>query len=836
MACNCCKTGSNCRRYNYALFGCGQHYGKGYCAPSSKFTELDPLEFDLDFTFTAAPGFDLSEFGIPATVSRKGYNYRGPGWGGYHESNGIYTEDFGTPHNGYCGTFEATPGRLKIYLEILQRAPVTTGGPPVFWIQERTNYFRNEIFREGSWVCCFIPERFRNYTNTFYRNLNFRGIVGLDSIICDPLDFTLSGQLRMDLGNPVSVVTVANFTVRVRNAKKWEFPGSTFWTQPVANNFYGPATWTLTTCRHAPYYLNPSDTPQIPVNGGPSWFPTATEYPGDERGLCPDLVDTTRHTKWRACVTWTEFSGSYLPTGVANGFSLDMSTCTLSASNPAEYPLTTTLRTCDYEGEFFYGPGDWHHNGPDWITGTNRPSTQEGQPNYGTSGTGTDIELKVDASRPKFGFSTDPMAGFDENMVVSGSFSSTSPSLKEFQIGGVDNVGYPSYYAARPSRPIQIESTTCNQGGVVFQVVFKDVPVRQLFRGWGSSFVGYLRVRLDLIEYTPKGSCDRVTVTPPTCPAGPPPPPPTPTTKYWCVNGSCVSGTTAPTGTTSGPYATASECSSNCQAIPTTALWYCSNGFCVQATTPPPGALVGYSTESACRASCSSIPPAQGSWWCVPAQNGCVQSFSQPTGATSGPHARKVDCDFGCVPPPPTIPYWCGSSGCVQSWTRPEGSSGVSYSTLASCQAGCNPTPSPYPGFYCVPVTNPTAEAPGPFTCISWGGQSGPPVNSQGGKYSTLQDCVNSCGSGTPYWCVTNPAGGLNQCVQATTAPAGTVSGPYATSTICFENCNLSVEPSEALGPDPVPQALDSKDQEVRARYSLPCVHRGDPVPNSGFT
>ena len=835
MACNCCKTGSNCRRYNHALFGCGYHYAKGYCAPHSTFTELDPLEFDLDFTFTAAPGFDLSEFGIPATTSRKGYNYRGPGWANFHESNGIYTEDFGNTHNLYCDPYEATPGRLKIFLEILQRAPLTTGGPPVFWIQERVVYDQfGGYFREGSWVCCFIPERFRNYL-TGYRNLNFRGTVNLDSIQCNPLDFTLSGQLRMTLveGPNVSTVTVANFTVRVHNAQKWQFPGSTFWTTPVVNNYYGKQTWTLSTCRHAPYFFNPSDTPQIPAGQGPTYSPNIS-WPGDERGLCPDVVDNTRHTKWRACVSWIEFSGSYLPAGVANGFSLDLSTCTLVPN----YPNPTTNRSCDYEDLSFSANNFWTGYGQTWITGTNRPTGQEGQPYYGTNGTGTDIDLKVDGSSLKFGFGTNPyQADYEENLAVTGSFSTLSPNSIGFQIGGLGSTGSPYYNPVRPTRPIQLESTVCNQSGIVFRAVFKDVPVYQILRFWpgGIFFVGYLKVQIDLTEYTPKGSCDRVTVTPPSCPAGPPPAPPTPTTKFWCVNGSCVSGTTAPSGATGGPYATSEECSGACQPAPPTALWYCSNGFCIQASTPPPGALVGYSTQSACLANCSSIPPSQGSWWCVPDQNGCVQSFSQPTGATSGPHPRKVDCDFGCLPPPENPVWWCGPSGCVQSFTKPEGASGGSYGTQAECVAACNPAPSPYPGYYCVPVTNPTAEVPGPFTCISWGGQTGPPANTQGGKFSTLQDCVNSCGSsGPPYWCVTNPAGGLNQCVQATTAPAGTVSGPYATSTLCFENCNLAVEPIQGTGPDP--QVLQSKDQEIRSRYSLPCVHRGDPIPNSGFT
>jgi hypothetical protein len=848
MPCDCCKTGSNCRRYNHGLFGCGFHYGKGYCAPHPKFTELDPLEFDLDFTFAAANGFDLAEFGIPPTVSRKGYNYRGPGWTTFHESNGIYTEDYGDPHNLRCDDFEATPGRLKIFLELLHRAPVTPGDPPVFWLQEGIVYDqRAEYFREGSWVCCFIPERFRNYLNQ-YRNLNFRGKVDLDSIQCDPFEFIISGELRMDLVEPapsfkVSTVTVATFSLRVHNAKKWQFPGPDFWTGPPTHSWFGKQTWTLTTCRHAPHYLNPSDTPQIPLGEGyPGWPPDQPyPWPGDERGLCPGVVDTTRHTKWRACVTWTEFSGSYLPAGVANGFSLDLSTCSLIGGNP-------TSRVCDYEDPRFTQGHDFFTGfGPGWITGTNRPADQEGQPYYGADETGTDIELKVDGSRPVFGFGTDPyQANYDENLAVYGSFSTLKPNSIGFLIGGLGMTGSPFYHPVRPTRPIQIESTVCNQDGTVFRVVFKDVPVYQVLRGWpgGTFFVGYLRVQVDLTEYTQVGSCDRVTVTPPTCPAGPPPTPPPPVSRFWCVGGSCVEATTTPAGATGGPYATAEECSGACQPAPPSALWYCSGGFCVQASTPPAGSLVGYPTEADCRASCSSIPPNLGGWWCVPDQNGCVQSLSQPPGATSGPHPRKVDCDFGCVPPPDYPLWWClFSGGCLESWTRPEDSNGMAYPNQADCLASCNPTPNPYPGFYCVPVTNPTAEVPGPFTCISWGGTTGPPQGAQGGKYPTLEDCVAGCNSGgVPYWCVDPSLGRavtpIYDCVQAETAPPGTVSGPYASAALCSAGCGPATSPEtmQDTGTPPTLRTASGTSPEIRARYSLPCVHRGEPIANSGFT
>jgi len=363
----------------------------------------------------------------------------------------------------------------------------------------------------------------------------------------------------------------------------------------------------------------------------------------------------------------------------------------------------------------------------------------------------------------------------------------------------------------------------------------------------------------------------------------PDPAPPEPGTfQWWCVDGTCIQSNVWPPNSTSGPHADLFTClASGCEPPPPK-KWYCANGVCGEYEAAPPGATSGpHDTKAECEASCQPPPP-ESKWYCV--AGNCQQSESMPPGATGGPYNTQQDCQLVCSPPPP-VPWWCATGTCIQSTPDPGGGVGP-FTTEQECKAQCQPPPTvvwvcpastgnqgtciettievateggwtwyttfnecqavcadnsqlgPYTGYYCVPATNPAARTD--YTCIHWGGPNGPPNGAQGGKYDTLDACQAGCGVSAPpslpFWCVQSDDIAVKQCVQAATVPPGTVSGPHASQVACFENCNTAVDPVVVRIPSPrsmPPPPPPSGNQE---RYWLPCVHRGDEVPNSGFT
>jgi hypothetical protein len=269
--------------------------------------------------------------------------------------------------------------------------------------------------------------------------------------------------------------------------------------------------------------------------------------------------------------------------------------------------------------------------------------------------------------------------------------------------------------------------------------------------------------------------------------------------KWWCVNGACVKSATQPAGATAGPFNTLAECEGGC-APPTPNPFWCVGGSCVQSATQPAGATAGpFQTIESCIAGCA--PPTQNKWWCIYGM--LVQGVSSPHPDATGPFNSTTEANCG----PAQMVWHCGETGPakISRWEAVQ--RGFQYwpTEQEVIDAGC------VLKWYCAP------EGCGSFTS--------PPVGSTGGPYNSEAECQIFCQAGAvKFWCVANPNGGLNQCVQSINPPSGTVSGPYTTSVQCFENCNLVI--ADAL---PVTRSPSISSAQVQ-RVTIPCIHLGDNI------
>jgi hypothetical protein len=155
----------------------------------------------------------------------------------------------------------------------------------------------------------------------------------------------------------------------------------------------------------------------------------------------------------------------------------------------------------------------------------------------------------------------------------------------------------------------------------------------------------------------------------------------------------------------------------------------------------------GYVT-GACEPGPNDRPPT----WCVRYEQsdtyGCVTSWFFPgvsgvVTVLSGPYASTSDCNSACAGGGNTPnPWWCVSGNCVQSDARPSGSTKDAYPTQEACLAACYINQGP--GFYCHNYYNPTLQQ-SVVGCDYF--MRTPSSSSQ--RYSTMQNCLNNCGTTT---------------------------------------------------------------------------------------
>lgn len=328
--------------------------------------------------------------------------------------------------------------------------------------------------------------------------------------------------------------------------------------------------------------------------------------------------------------------------------------------------------------------------------------------------------------------------------------------------------------------------------------------------------------------------------------------------KWYCVNNSCGEYDYEPAGFTSGPHDTEADCQAGCQPPPPESKWWCLDGNCSKAETQPSGSTGPYNTEANCNAACSKPPDFTPGWYCVETNGvrNCNWLTADDPGITDGPFQSETECSGNCQVGPSQDVWICDArvGSCVQMNRQTAMDAGLDfYESAGECQANCNTDPdqpsNPYQGYYCVPETNPVLKQQ-TYTCISWGGTTGPPSGASGGVYSTLDDCVKGC-SGPPtipFWCVEMADHSL-ACGQAVTAPPATVSGPYPTAIACFENCVIVVDPitmapktrSVTVRPS-APTSVRSlqslstvSDLSIIERLKKPCTRRGARLPLMGY-
>lgn len=318
-------------------------------------------------------------------------------------------------------------------------------------------------------------------------------------------------------------------------------------------------------------------------------------------------------------------------------------------------------------------------------------------------------------------------------------------------------------------------------------------------------------------------------ILPDACEPDPAPPDPEPY-RWYCVNGTCIQANVRPPNATGGPYGSYFECAGSTCAPPPPTKWYCVNNACGEHAVAPVGSTGPFDSRELCEVSCQPPPP-DASWWCV--DGSCVQTDIHPPGST-GPFSTAAVCQSQCGLQPQV--YVCNTvtASCSGIDRNVAVAAGITfYENSSDCQTSCIEVApdNPFQGYYCVPENN------GSYGCISWGGTNGPPNNASGGKYDSLEDCVATCAepppSGLPYWCVQSADIAVKQCARAETAPPGTVSGPYPTQVQCFEACMVVTDPVERGERSERSYTTVENRQD---RFWLPCVHRGEEIPDSGFT
>lgn len=283
--------------------------------------------------------------------------------------------------------------------------------------------------------------------------------------------------------------------------------------------------------------------------------------------------------------------------------------------------------------------------------------------------------------------------------------------------------------------------------------------------------------------------------------------------------------------------------------------YWCVDGACVQSLLQPAGAYGGpYDTSEECTAVCVGITPpdptpdpANDPWWCVD-NSGCVQSSTAPPGGV-GPYSTPTDCELAC-PAGATEPGWyCvyvdSLWQCLYYADRPAGHTGVQFFSFAACIPSCNssfppppdPDPTPSDQYYCV------EDELGNRTCQL---AASAPAGTISGPYATSGDCSAAC---TPlgslrYWCASAADGSL-ACALSATAPPSWISGPYLSLATCNAACipptPEGVAPAAMLQPEPTPAQAEAQRMLAAKRQPLtpyqlqlierakhPCKHRGE--------
>lgn len=321
-------------------------------------------------------------------------------------------------------------------------------------------------------------------------------------------------------------------------------------------------------------------------------------------------------------------------------------------------------------------------------------------------------------------------------------------------------------------------------------------------------------------------------ILPEECSSGGDYPTPGPSDPYWCTVEGCVQSPLQPANAIGGPYATSVICEEECADIPPPEPpYWCVEEVCVQSSTPPAGYTGGpYVNLAACQAAeCEPTPV--GDFWCL--FGDCVQSVTSPDPSATGPYATSELCEASCEGPPEMV-WHCGfDSGCALISKAEAIILGYTYyATEAECQAECDVA------YWCMPD---------PDGCSPYYGGYIPPT-ALGGPYATIELCYESCDNGPGWYCVDGTCGFYPS------RPVGATGAKHATYLDCVPECFVfeGIQPV-ATFQQPLEAPAQSKQtkqpkqtaaprrstidgKKLAARYKLPCVHRGDPIPNSGFT
>lgn len=259
-------------------------------------------------------------------------------------------------------------------------------------------------------------------------------------------------------------------------------------------------------------------------------------------------------------------------------------------------------------------------------------------------------------------------------------------------------------------------------------------------------------------------------------------PPPSENDPYWCVNGECVQSFLQPVNAQSGPYLTIEECEI----------------YCVAEETP---------------------------YWCL--YGNCVQSPTQPDPAATGPYTSPGQCVTNC-PGPAEMVWRCTDAGCGTLSRSGAIMGGYTYYlTEAACNEACPIE------FYCVENV-----------CQQYAVGS-PPASFSSGPFITIGDCYIECDTGEGWYCVSGVCGFYSS------RPFGAIGPRYDSYFLCQPDCTSPVEGTFQAYASPVAvnYTIENKTKpkekkqdgqidikRLKDRFRLPCIHRGQVVPNSGFT
>lgn len=254
--------------------------------------------------------------------------------------------------------------------------------------------------------------------------------------------------------------------------------------------------------------------------------------------------------------------------------------------------------------------------------------------------------------------------------------------------------------------------------------------------------------------------------------------------------------------------------------------WWCVDNNCVQTMIEPVGATSGpYATEALCIPICEEAPSPEGDYWCL--YGNCVQSPTQPDPAATGPYTSPGQCVTNC-PGPAEMVWRCTDVGCGTLSRSGAIMGGYTYYlTEAACNEACPIE------FYCVENV-----------CQQYAVGS-PPASFSSGPFITIGDCYIECDTGEGWYCVSGVCGFYSS------RPFGAIGPRYDSYFLCQPDCALSVEGTFQAYASPVAvnYTIENKTKpkekkqdgqidikRLKDRFRLPCIHRGQVVPNSGFT